>query len=46
MALARTGDFSDGIVVLLVNYDGKYYYDEQKIKIPTDKCARQKGAYQ
>ena len=46
MALARTGDFSDKIVVLLVNYDGKYYYDEQKIKIPADKCARQKGTYQ
>jgi len=46
MALAKTGDFSDGIVVLLVNYDGKSYYDEQKIKIPADKCARQKGTYQ
>ncbi len=46
MALANTGDFSDGIVVLLVNYDGKYYYDDEKIKIPGDKCARQRGIYQ
>jgi len=46
MALASTGDFSNGIVVLLVNYDGKSYYDEQKIKIPAGKCARQRGTYQ
>jgi hypothetical protein len=46
MALARTGDFLDGIVVLLVNYDGRSYYDEQKVKIPADKCARQIGTYQ
>jgi hypothetical protein len=46
MALAKTGGYPDGIVVLLVNYDGKHYYDEQKIKIPADKCARQRGTYQ
>ena len=46
MALARTGDFRNGIVVLLINYDGISYYDEQKIKIPTNKCARQIGTYQ
>ena len=46
MALARTGDLLDGMVVLLVNYDSKTYYDEQKIKIPTNKCARQIGTYQ
>lgn len=46
MALARTGDILDGIVVLLINYDGKTYYDEQKIKIPKNKCARQIGTYQ
>lgn len=45
MALARTGDILDEIVVLLVNYDGIHYYDEQKIKIPADKCARQIGTY-
>jgi hypothetical protein len=46
MALANTGDVLNGIVVLLVNYDGKSYYDEQKIKIPAGKCARQIGTYQ
>jgi len=46
MALASTGDPYEGIVVLLINYDEKYYYDEQKIKISPDKCARQIGTYQ
>jgi hypothetical protein len=46
MALARTGNILDGIVVLLINYEGKTYYDEQKIKIPANKCARQIGTYQ
>ena len=45
-ALARIGDILDGIVVLIVNDDGKSYYDEQKIKIPANKCARQIGTYQ
>lgn len=47
-ALAWTGDFfySDRILVLLINYDDKYYYDEQKIRIPLGKCARQIGTYQ
>ncbi len=46
MALARTGGFTDGIVVLLINYDGGSYYDKQKIKIPAGKCARQRGTFQ
>lgn len=46
IALARTGDYSEGIFVLLINNDGKTYYDEQKIKIPSKKCARQVGTYQ
>lgn len=46
MALATTGHLGSGIVVLLINYDGKYYYDEQKIRIPDGKCARQIGTYQ
>ena len=41
-----TKQYSDGIVVLLIDYDGKTFYDEQKIKIPTNKCARQVGTYQ
>ena len=44
MALARLPKI--GTVVLLINYDGKYYYDEQKIKIPAGKCGRQIGIYQ
>ncbi len=46
MALAKTGEYSDGIVVLLINYDGKSYYDDQKIIIPANKCARQIGTYE
>jgi hypothetical protein len=46
MALARTGDILDGIVVLLISKDGTNYYDEQKIKIPSKKCVRQIGTYQ
>ena len=45
MALARIGDILDGLVVLLVNYDGKHYYDNQKIIIPTGKCAKIIGSY-
>jgi hypothetical protein len=46
IALATTGNILDGIVILLVNYDDKSYYDQQKIKIPENKCARQIGTYQ
>ena len=46
MALARTGKFPDRIMVLLINYEGKSYYDEQKIAIPANKCARQIGTFQ
>ena len=47
VALAWTGGlfYSDRILVLLINYDDKSYYDEQKIKIPSGKCARQIGTY-
>lgn len=33
------------LLVLLVNYDNKSYYDGQKITIPSGKCARQIGTY-
>ena len=46
IALARTGDYSEGIFVLLINNDGKTYYDKQKITISDNKCARQVGTYQ
>lgn len=47
IALAWTGRlfYSDRILVLPINYDDKSYYDEQKIKIPSGKCARQIGTY-
>jgi hypothetical protein len=41
----RNYDIGNDIVVLLVNYDDKAYYDAQKIDI-TKKCARQIGTYQ
>lgn len=54
VALARTlkygkygiREYSDEIVVLLIDYDGKTFYDEQKVKIPKNKCARRIGTYQ
>ena len=46
MALAETGNYPDRIMVLLINYDGKSYYDNQKIIVPAKKCARQIGTYQ
>lgn len=44
-ALARTICF-DRIVVLLVNHEGKTYFDRQRIEIPANKCARKIGVYQ
>jgi len=46
MDLTETGNYPDRIMVLLVNYDGKSYYDNQKIIVPAKKCARQIGTYQ
>ena len=46
MALAETGKYPDLIMVFLINHDGKSYYDNQKITVPTKKCARQIGTYQ
>lgn len=33
-------------VYLLVNDEGKYYYDDEKVKVPSGKVARQVGIYQ
>lgn len=33
------------LLVLLINEDGTYYYDDQVIDIPDGKCARQVGIY-
>jgi len=46
MALAKSGVFPDDLMILLINHDGNSYYDDQKIKIPANKCARQVGTYQ
>ncbi len=32
-------------MVLLINDEGKYYYDDQIIEIPKGKCLRQIGVY-
>ena len=34
-----------GTIVLIVNDEGKHYYDDEMIKIPAKKCARQIGTY-
>lgn len=44
LALEKTSSYSN-LVVLLMNNDGKYYYDEEVISIPAKKCARQIGVY-
>ena len=41
----RDYDIGNEVVVLLINYDGKTYYDDQKIDV-TNKCVRQIGTYQ
>ena len=45
MALAHFDKFPNEMLVLLVNYEGKSYYDQQKIQVPSKKCARQIGTY-
>lgn len=32
MALASSGSFPNDVTVLIINYDGKHYYDNQKLK--------------
>lgn len=41
----RNYDVLNDVVVLIINYDNKTYYDDQKIDI-SNKCARQIGTYQ
>lgn len=41
----RDYDIGTDVLVLLINYDGKTYYDDQKIDI-INKCVRQIGTYQ
>ena len=35
-----------GAVYLLTNKDGKYYYDDEVVRVPDGKVARQVGIYQ
>lgn len=35
----------DGLVVLITNDNGEYYYDEQTIEVPVGQCVRQVGIY-
>ena len=39
-------DIYSGAVYLLTNEDGKYYYDDEVVKVPEGKVARQVGIYQ
>ena len=41
----RNYDVSNDVVVLLINYDNKTYYDDQKMDV-SKKCLRQIGTYQ
>lgn len=49
-ALVRgKSDVSDlylGTIYLLMNEEEKYYYDDEKIKVPKEKVVRQMGIYQ
>lgn len=46
MALAQFGVFPNETMLLLMNDEGKTYYDNQRIAIPRGQCARQIGIYQ
>lgn len=39
-------DYLSGPIYLLINDDGKYYYDDEIINVPENKVARQVGVYQ
>lgn len=39
-------DIYSGAVYLLTNEDGKYYYDDEIVKVPDGKVVRQVGIYQ
>lgn len=46
VALAQSGAYPNEKLVLLINYSGELYYDDQKIKMKANECARQVGTYQ
>lgn len=39
-------DIYSGAVYMLTNEDGKYYYDDEVVRVPDGKVARQIGIYQ
>lgn len=39
-------DIYTGPIYLLINHDGKYYYDEEKVNVSQGKVVRQVGIYQ
>lgn len=41
----RSYDIGEDVVVLLINYEDKTYYDDQKFEV-SNKCVRQIGTYQ
>ncbi len=43
-ALTNLG-YNNGLPILLINPEGKLFYDEEKIEIQTEKCLRQVGTY-
>lgn len=53
IALANTVNYgsygirnrADDIVILLMGPEGQSFYDEQKVRVPKNKCARQIGVY-
>ena len=38
--------YTGGLICLLVNNEGKFYYDDEIVKVPEGKVARQVGIYQ
>lgn len=39
-------DYYFGTIYMLMNDEDKYYYDDEKIKVPKEKVVRQMGIYQ
>lgn len=44
-SVSRFGNITSDLLVLLVNEEGAYYYDNQVVDIPQGKCMRQVGVY-
>lgn len=44
-SVSRFGNITSDLLVLLVNEEGAYYYDNQVVDVPHGKCMRQVGIY-